>query len=183
LQPYGVVHSRPSADLGSSRDEGIGGLEIRGKLNLFGNDAAGDPGDAALALLPFVILPTDRNNGISPEDVEGGLIVPFAIALPQGFGLGINGGVTATKDGDGSGYHAEYLATAALSQEWNDQWGTYYEIATILGTDDPRGDILLLGTGFTFLMNPNLQLDGGVNFGVTSASDRINPFVGITSRF
>lgn len=183
LQPYGVVRSRPGADPGSSQDDGIGGLEIRGKLNLFGNDAFDGPGDTALALLPFVTLPTDRDNGISPEGVEGGLIVPFAVVLPKGFGLGINGGVTAVRDGDGSGYHAEYLGSAALSQEWNERFGTYYEIATALGTDDPRGEILILGTGFTYLVTPNLQLDGGVNFGVTSASDRINPFVGLTSRF
>jgi hypothetical protein len=183
LQPYGVVRSRPSAGLGSSRDDGIGGLDIRGKLNLFGNEAFDDPGDTALALLPFLSLPMDRNNGIGPEAVEGGLIVPFAVVLPDGFGLGITGGVTAARDDGGSGYHAEYLASAALSREWNDRFGTYYEIATILGTDDPRGNILLLGTGFTYLADENLQLDGGVNFGVTSASDRINPFVGITSRF
>jgi len=29
----------------------------------------------------------------------------------------------------------------------------------------------------------NLQIDFGSNFGVTRASDRINPFVGFTKRF
>ena len=183
LQPYGLVRSRPGSDLGSDRDDGIGGIDIRGKLNLFGNDAFENTGDTALALLPFVTLPTDRDNGISPEDVEGGLIVPFAVVLPEGFGLGINGGVTATKNDEGSGYHAEYLASAALSLEWTNRFGSYWEIATVLGTDDPRGEILLLGMGFTYAVDHNIQLDGGINFGVTSASDRFNPFAGITWRF
>ena len=88
-----------------------------------------------------------------------------------------------TKDDDGAGYHAEYLASLALAYEWNNRFGTYYEIATVLGTDDPRGDILLLGTGFTYAVSENFQLDGGINFGVTSASDRFNPFIGLTRRF
>ncbi len=181
-QPYGHARTRPSGGMASSREDGIGGLDIRGKLNLFGNDVFENPGDTALALLPFVSLPTDRNNGISPEDIEGGIIVPVAVALPMGFGLGLNGGVTATKDEEGSGYHAEAIASAALSREWSDRLGSYYEIATVLGTDDPRGDVLLLGTGFTYAVTDNVQLDGGINFGVTSASDRINPFVGLTWR-
>lgn len=181
-QPYGQVHTRPAGAAATSREEGIGGLDIRGKLNLFGNDAFDSPGDTALGLLPFVSLPTDRNNGVSPEDIEGGIIIPLAIVLPMGFGLGINGGVTASKDEEGSGYHTEALALAALSYEWGELFGTYYEIASVLGTDDQRGDILLLGTGFTYAVNDNVQLDGGVNFGLTSASDRVNPFVGMTWR-
>jgi hypothetical protein len=41
----------------------------------------------------------------------------------------------------------------------------------------------LLDSGFTFKLNKNVQLDAGVNFGVTPAAPRINPVVGITARF
>ncbi len=183
FQPYGTARARSNSQLEGEHDEGVGGVEIRGKINVYGNDTFAAPGDTALALLPFVSIPTDRSNGISPEDVEGGLIIPFAVQLPSDFGLGINGGILAIKDDEGPDYHAEYLASVSLSYEWDDQFGTYYEIATILGTKDPRGDILLLGMGFTYGIRDNLQLDGGVNFGVTSASDRFNPFVGLTQRF
>jgi hypothetical protein len=182
-QPYGVMRFRPKDKVEQTKAEGIGGLVLRGKLNLYGNDKFDKPGDTALALLPFISIPTDRGNGISPEDVEGGLIVPFAVVLPVNFGLGLNAGVSAIKDDNGKGYHAEAFLSAALAYEWNDRVGTYYEIAAILGTDDPRGDTLLLGTGFTYAINDNTQLDGGINFGVTPASDRWNPFVGLTRRF
>ena len=56
-------------------------------------------------------------------------------------------------------------------------------VAAVMGSDDPRGDTLILGTGVTYAVNDNFQLDGGINFGVTSASDRYNPFVGLTRRF
>jgi len=41
----------------------------------------------------------------------------------------------------------------------------------------------MLGTGLTYAVSDNVQLDAGINFGVTSAADRFNPFVGISTRF
>ena len=80
-------------------------------------------------------------------------------------------------------YHMEYLASASLSYEWNNKFGTYYEVAGRFNTQDPRGDVVALGTGFTYKLRKDLQLDAGVNFGVTPASDRINQFVGLSARF
>lgn len=182
-QPYGVVITRTSAPAAVFRSSGVGGVDIRAKLNLWGNDSFEKPSATAMALLPFVTLPTDRNNGISPEFVEGGLIVPFAIKLTEKFGLGLNAGVTYLKDGAASGYHAEYLSSASLSYEWSEKLGTYYEVAARFGSNDPRGDVVVLGTGVTYKLRKNLQLDAGVNVGVTPAADRINPFVGVSTRF
>jgi long-subunit fatty acid transport protein len=56
-------------------------------------------------------------------------------------------------------------------------------VAARFHTEDPRGDVVVLATGFTYKLNKNLQLDAGVNVGVTSAADRINPFVGLSRRF
>jgi hypothetical protein len=80
---------------------------------LAGNDTFDKPGATALGLLPFVTLPTNKNNGISPEHVEGGLIVPFAINLPNNFGLGLNVGTVFLRDDGSSGYHTEYLTSAS----------------------------------------------------------------------
>lgn len=180
-QPYGTARTRQSG-MATIRDSGIGGLDIRGKVNLWGNDTFERTG-SALALLPFITLPTDEDNGISPEFVEGGLIVPLALALPHNFGLGLNGGAVWVKDDDASGYHSEYIASAALAYEWNDKLGTYYEVAATFNTEDPRGDIVILATGVTYAVTNNLQLDAGVNFGVTDAADRFNPFIGVSQRF
>lgn len=180
-QPYGMVRTHQADPVGIFRYAGIGGLELRAKFNLWGNDTFEGVGASALALLPFVTLPTDRHNGISPEFVEGGLIVPMAIKLSERFGLGLNAGLVYVKDGDTSGYHAEYLSSASLSYDWSDKVGTYYEVAARFDTS--AGDVVVLGTGLTYKLNKNLQLDAGVSFGVTSAADRINPFVGLAMRF
>lgn len=182
-QPYGVVRTRQADPAVTFRDSGIGGLDLRAKFNLWGNDTFEKPGATALALLPYVTLPTDRHNGVSPEFAEGGLIVPFAIKLSEKFGLGLNAGVAYIKNDSETGYHAEYLSSASLSYEWSEKLGSYYEVAARFHTEDPRGEIVVLGTGFTYKLGKNVQLDAGVNFGVTSAADRINPFVGLSTRF
>lgn len=82
-----------------------------------------------------------------------------------------------------SGRHAEWLGSASLSYAWSDNLGTYYEAAARVGTDDLRGEPVVLGTGLTYKLSENLQLDAGVNFGVTRAADRINPFVGVSARY
>jgi Putative MetA-pathway of phenol degradation len=180
-QPYGLVrtHGGPDAAL---RQSGIGGLELRAKVNLWGNDTFDKTG-SALALFPFVAFPTDRRNGIGPEFAEGGLIVPFAVKLPENFALATNVGVVWTRADAADDYHAEYLASASLSYEWTEKLGTYYEVAGRFNTGDTRGEAVVLGTGVTYQVSKNLQLDAGVNFGVTPAADRFNPFVGVAVRF
>jgi outer membrane putative beta-barrel porin/alpha-amylase len=180
-QPYGFVRSHGGPD-DVLRQSGVGGLELRGKLNLWGNDTFEKTG-SALALLPFVVLPTDRHNGISPEFTESGLIVPYMLKLSEKFEFATNVGATWTRNDAAGDYHAEYLASASLSYEWSEKVATYYEVAGRFHTDDPRGDIVVVATGFTYQLSKNVQLDGGINIGATSAADRINPFVGISVRF
>lgn len=180
-QPYGIVRQmrRGQSDI---QVEGIGSFQIRAKVNLYGNDRFENVGDTALAVLPFVTLPTDDDNGISVEDVEGGVIVPFAIVLPHNFGLGINAGVLVVNENDG-GRGVDGFVSAALSYAWTERFGTYYEIAATIGAEGPEDDPVILATGFTYLIDDNTQLDGGINFGVTDGADRWAPFVGATRRF
>lgn len=183
FQPYGIVRTRPLDPVLATRSSGIGGVDIRAKVNLWGNDSFEKPGATALGLLPFITLPTDRNNGISPDGVEGGLIVPFAVKLSEKFGLGLNAGVHVVRNEDTPGHHAEYLTSAALSYEWTEALGTYYEVAARFNTGNPLGDIVVLATGFTYKLNKNLQFDAGVRLGATKAAERYSPFVGVSARY
>jgi len=182
-QPYGTVRVRQTDPLSVMHHSGMGELNVRGKFNLWGNDTFEKPGATALALLPFLSLPTDRHNGISPEFVAGGIIVPLAIKLSDKWEVAVNGAFARLREDVESSYHTEYLASASFSYEWSEKLGSYYEVAGRFNTENSRGDPVVLGTGFTYKLNKNLQLDAGVNIGVTPAADRINPFVGISARF
>lgn len=181
-QPYGIVNARSAEPEPLPSQSGIGSVDIRAKFNLWGNDDFEQVG-SAFALLPVITLPTDKENGIGASEVEGGLAAFLALALPAGFGLGFNAGAYAIADAEGTGYHAEYMASASGSYDWTKKFATYVEVVTFLGLDDPRGDVVLLGGGWTYALTDDIQLDGGVNFGVTAASDRYNPFLGLSMRY
>ena len=183
LLPYGVVNTRPFDQSAAFRNSGIGRAQIRAKINLWGNDTYGEPGSTMFALLPFVSLPTVRTNGVSPIHVEGGLVGFFEVQLSHMFALELNDGVLYLRDDLASTHHTEFLTTANLEVEWTENVVTYYEVVAQLGRTDPLGDIVFFGTGVQYLLNKNLQLDGGVNLGITPAAARINPFVGISARF
>jgi hypothetical protein len=183
FQPYGIVRTRPLDPLMATRSSGIGGIDLRGKINFWGNDTFEKPGATAFGVLPFITLPTDRNNGISPDGVEGGAILPFAVKLTEKFGLGLNTGVHVVRNDGTPGHHAEYLASASLSYEWTEALSTYYEVAARFNTGNPLGDVAVLATGFTYKIGKNFQFDGGVRFGVTDAADRFAPFFGVSARY
>jgi len=180
-QPYGAVQTHAPDPADSMRQSGIGGLEIRAKINLWGNDTFETPGATALGLLPYVSLPTARGNGVSPNAVEGGFILPYAIKLTQNFDLSLNAGIAAVHNDDTTGYRAQYLASASLGQDWTEKLSSYYEIFGQF--DTPQGNAVILASGITYQATKNLQFDTGINFGVTKAADRFNPFVGVSTRF
>ena len=66
------------------RTQGVGDVTVRLKHNLWGNDG----GPTALAFLPFLTLPTG-SNGLGVEAVEFGLIVPLAMSVAPGVGVGL----------------------------------------------------------------------------------------------
>ena len=181
-QPYGVAKTHAPNPGGSMLQSGIGGLEVRTKINLWGNDTFDKPGATAFGVLPFVSLPTDRGNGISPDAVEGGLILPYAIKLTEKFDLGLNAGVVAIHNDSSAGYHPQYIASASLGYDWTERLSTYYEVYATLAPAS-RLDVVLLATGLTYQVTKNFQLDSGINIGVTPAADRFNPFVGASFRF
>jgi len=181
-QPYGLIDT-PGTQIDEALNlSGPGAVDIRFKINIWGNDDFDEIG-SAFALLPFVVLPTDDDNGISAGAVEGGLGAFAALKLSEKLELGVNATIARVQNADGSGYHNEYPLSAALGYDWTDAFGTYVELITILGYDDPRGDILLTGVGFTYALTPNLQLDAGINTGLKAPSDRFNPFIGISARY
>ena len=83
----------------------------------------------------------------------------------------------------GSGYHVEFLNSGSLSYEWTSKLSTYFEVATLFGAQDPLGGIVTFDTGVLYKFGHDWQFDFGSNFGVTRASDRVNPFVGLSKRF
>lgn len=172
LAPY--IRERGGAD----DNEGFGDTQIRLKINLWGNDG----GQTALAIMPFIQIPT-ASDGLGHNHVEGGLILPFAIELTDGIGLGLMFEADFVYDDERGNYETELIATAAVGFDITADLGAYAELIASTGADGDSDDIAILGLGATYAITSNLQFDAGVNIGLTDDADDMNVFSGMTVRF
>ena len=161
-----------------SKVDGFGDVTVRVKHNLWGNDG----GTTALALMPFVKLPTNGNR-LGNNAVEFGLIVPLAIGLSERFGLGLMTQVDFVEQIDGSGLAPSFVNTATVSFDLTDRIGLYTEIFTEKSVERGTDLVATLDAGVTFAVSPDIQLDAGANLGITDAADDVNLFVGLSRRF
>lgn len=175
---YNRVRSHDLTTGAVTRDDGFGDLITRLKVNLWGNDG----GKTAFAIMPFVKMPT-ASSGLGNGFVEGGVILPLAVELPAGWGMGTMVEVDAVRNGVGSGYHAEIIQTVTFAHDIVGPLGGYVEFFSLLSTESGAGWVASVNTGLTYGLTSDIQLDCGINVGVTRSAPDLNPFVGITFRF
>ena len=177
LQPHTYVHtSDPAA--GVSRQRGFGDLVTRVKWNLWGNDGVA----TAFALMPYFKLPTNQDQ-LGNHSVEGGLIAPLAVELPAGWGMGLMTQLDVVRDTRSSGYHPEFVNTVTFGHDIIGDLGGYVEFFSSLSAERGASWVGTVDLGLTYALTKNLQLDAGINIGVTRAADDFNPFVGLSFRF
>lgn len=158
--------------------EGFGAVEIRLKRNLWGNDS----GTTALALMPYIKLPTasgDLGNG----EFEGGLIVPFGFEGPAGWSCAVMAELDLEADDDGSGHHLAVLTSATTSHGLTENTAFFLELVSILSAESDSKWEAYFNTGMTWAMTPTWQLDGGIRVGLTGASTDFTPFLGMSTKF
>ena len=157
------------------RAAGFGDVTVRIKHNLWGNDGGG----TAFALMPFVTFPTSRQSHLATF----GLIAPLAIRVTDRVGIGLMTEFDLAERSDGSGYAATFVNSATLSTDLSDRLGAYAELFTERSSDDGARWVVTADIGVTYAVTGDLQLDGGVNLGLTEAADDLEVFVGISRRF
>jgi Putative MetA-pathway of phenol degradation len=155
---------------------GYGDTTVRLKVNLWGNDG----GKTAFGIVPFIKFPTSQN-GIGNSSIEGGIIFPFAISLSEQWDLGLQTEFDLNRNNSDTGYDIGFVNSLSLGYKISDRWSTYFEFYTNTGAE--RGFAATFDTGIKYLLTENIQLDAGVNVGLTEAADSFQPFVGMSIRF
>jgi len=157
---------------------GFSDVTTRLKVNLWGNDG----GKTALAVMPFVKWPlpaSDLRNG----KTEGGLIVPLAIELAAGWGLGLMTELDFVRNAANTGYDREWVNSITVGRELTDKVGCYVEFFTVTGSAPGFKWQGQIDVGLTYALSDNVQLDFGCNFGVTRSAPDYQPFIGYSRRF
>jgi hypothetical protein len=175
--PFAGVHTYGSGP--SSTLWGIGETFVRSKINLWGNDG----GDTAAALIPYVKAPS-APIGIGNGAVEGGLIGPLALNLPNNFVLLLVPEVDAFKNSSDNSRHGNFIFDVNLSREVIKNVTAYVELWSDYN-DDPvtKTTQVSFDTALAWVVIPNVQLDVGANFGLTSATPAVQVYTGLSQRF
>ena len=178
IETYNHITTRDRVAGTRVRQSGFGDITSRLKINFWGNDG----GTTALAAMPFVKYPTSQDE-IGNDYVEGGLILPLALALPGGWGMGLMTEFDFNRDDDGSGEQTEFINSITFSHDIVENLGGYVEFFSAVSSERDAPWVGTFDVGLTYAWTENIQLDTGVNIGVTRSAEDLNPFVGISWRF
>jgi hypothetical protein len=175
---YVNVRTHDGATGTTTTQSGIDDFTTRLKVNLWGDDG----GRTAFALLPFVKFPTSTDQ-LGNNSVEGGVILPLSVKLPEDFEMGCEAAVGFWRDADDSRYHEEFIHSITFGHGLVGKLSAYLEFFSDISTERHAGWVGTIDVGLEYLVTENVQLDCGCNFGVTRAADDFHPFAGITVRF
>jgi hypothetical protein len=136
-----------------------------------------------VALIPFVKLPTAKK-GLGNRKVEGGVALPISFAAGGSVTAVLGPEVDLLADADGRGHHAAIVNLINLS-------GTIAPRLTLAGelwsnvNFDPADTLYQASAdaALAYLVNDRLQLDGGVNVGLTRDTPDLEIYAGASIRF
>ena len=157
---------------------GVGDTYARLKFNMIGDDG----GDVAIALLPYLKIPTARS-GLGNGHVEGGVIIPMSFNAPAGFTVIVMPEGDVMKNDNNSGYHGVLDFLVNVSHPVSERWTVYTEIFTSQPLDSSDKPVYTLDGAFTFALAANLQLDFGGNYSLNGIGPRIQLYTGLSQRF
>jgi hypothetical protein len=177
-ETYNIQWTKDRDTNNSTRISGFGDLLLRCKTNLWGNDG----GPSALSVMPFVKIPTNQRD-LGNGALEGGIIFPFAMELPADWGFGAQAELDWLQDSSSSDYHGEFINTATVSHDIAGKLAGYVELFSNVSTERGANWIATFDFGFTYAITRDIQLDAGMNVGLTDAADDLNPFIGLSLRY
>ena len=157
----------------SNKTSGLDDITLRLKYNLWGSSG----GKSALAVLPFVSLPTSSfaNNG-----VQGGLTFPFALALTEKTSFGAQATISFVKE-DNDKYYTNMLYSFTFGHPIIKRLDGFVEG---VATYSPYGNITdtYANAGLIFSANSNFNIDAGLNYGLNKTAGN-SYFIGFSFRY
>jgi hypothetical protein len=155
---------------------GFGDITTRLKVNVFGNED-----DFALAIMPYIKLPTNTNN-LGNKYFEGGVIIPTAYPVPFGFSFGSTVSWNYLRNDEDTGYINRLVTSITLGHQIIGELSGYAEIFSDKNLQAPDW-VVTADAGLTYGITDKIVLDGGINIGITKEADDFNPFLGLSVLF
>jgi hypothetical protein len=175
LIPAYVTNTERDLSTGKITDKtsGIDDISVRFKYNLWGQNG----GNSALAVLPYVTLPT---SSFADNGMEYGLVVPFALKLNKDWTFGSQAAVNVAKEDDNR-FHPEYSYSFTFGRELSKKLSAFMEGVATYNAFDNITDTFANG-GVVFSVTDNFNVDAGLNYGINRTADKIY-FLGFSFRY
>jgi hypothetical protein len=158
--------------------DGFGDTVLRVKQNLFGNDG----GFAALAVIPYVKLPTSSRN-LGNNQVEGGVIATLQLNLPLDLSLILMSEFDILKNATNGGKHGNSTNLVSLGHSiYGDLSGSIEFVASV-GTDAGTPAAQTFDVTLSYALTPNLQLDAAFYAGLDKGAPARTAYMGLSQRF
>lgn len=156
------------------RRSGVGDTTLRGKWNFNGNDG----GDSAWGLIVDVKLPT-ASDGMSNDKLEGAVTLPVAFTLGAGWEGAAMTSVAAAYTAAGE-YRAVWDNTITAGHDLSANVAGFLELTSSTGDGS---HVATFNCGVTRRFGAHVQLDAGLNVGLSRAAPDISVFTGLSRRF
>lgn len=162
------------------RGTGYGDTTVTAKFNLFGDDG----GRVVAALTPYVTVPTGARN-ITDGTVEGGIIAPVLIKLPQDFELTLQSEAGVMANQNGPGTHVAFSNLAELSHPVPGvkDFTAYAEFFSQVTAAQREDNQYAVDLALAYQVGANTQFDVGANLGLNRGSPGTQVYSGVAQRF
>ncbi len=157
--------------------QGVGDLTVRAKVNLFGNE-----GGAALALIPYVKIPTAAQ-AIGDGHTDGGVIMPISVPLPLSLTLLVVPEVDVLTNAADSGHHFSFTQVVNVSHSIGKSITVYGELYLEQGSDARRPPVYTYDTAAAYALTSTLQFDIGLNVGLNRNAANLQSYTWFSQRF
>ena len=176
VAPYNSL--RVSGDGMHAFNSSFGDLVVRSKYRLTSGDGV------QVAINPAIKIPTAARP-IGNRRWEAGIAVPIDYSIPKtNFSVTLGPELDWLADGGGSGHHFAMAQVIGVSWQVSPKlnlsgelWGQW--------NWDPAGTVrqATADAAMAYLVNNNLQLDGGANFGLNRDTPDLELYSGASVRF
>jgi hypothetical protein len=143
-------------------DSGVGDTYVRTKWRFY------DEGGSAVAIMPYVKLPT-RTSGVGSDSLEGGIIVPWTTVLPGDFQIRAMAELDFQRNDADDGYDSFWYASMAFTRPLTNALGLYGEATYGKSTGGAPAEGLM-GVGATLHASDNIWWDYAMYKGISKGA-------------
>jgi hypothetical protein len=156
---------------------GLGNVQVGAKLRLWA-----DPGGVpVLSILPTINLPAaSESKGLGSGQADFTIAALTGVDFLTRGHIDVNYGIGRIGAGTGLPRYTQHLVSWSASVEIPGPVTPYLESFWFSRQDPDGGAVAALDTGAIYVINPRLALDGGVQFGLTSAAPPLSAFGGLS---